>query len=171
MDIIDTIRSRRSIRKFGDVNVEDEKLDIILDAGRWAPSGMNNQPWQFIVVRGGKTIEKVAECTTYGNIVRSANLLIAVFLDEDKMYDRTKDTMAIGACIQNMLLAAHSLELGAVWLGEILSRRGEVNQILNAPDSLKLMAAIAIGYPTEKPTSTRRALSEIAHLERYGHPY
>ncbi len=65
---------------------------------------MNNQPWQFISVKDEKTIEEVAECTTYGDIVRSANLLIAVFLDEGKMYDQTKDIMAIGACIQNMLL-------------------------------------------------------------------
>ncbi|MCD5409644.1 MAG: nitroreductase family protein [Methanocellales archaeon] len=171
MNIMDTIRSRRSIRKFGDASVEDEKIDIILDAGRWAPSGMNNQPWQFIVVKDGETIEEVAGCTTYGDIVRSANLLIAVFLDRDRMYDGTKDTMAIGACIQNMLLAAHSVELGAVWLGEILNRREKVNQILNAPDSLKLMAVIAIGYPVERATSTRKALSEIAHLEQYGHPY
>ncbi len=67
--------------------------------------------------------------------------------------------------------AFDSLGLGAVWLGEILNKREKVNQILNVPDSLKLMAVIAIGYSVERARSTRRALSEIAHLERYGHPY
>jgi len=167
MDVIDAIRSRRSIRKFKDVEVEDEKVDIILDAGRWAPSGMNNQPWQFIVVRNRETIDKIAQCTAYGNIVKSANLLIAIFLNKDEMYDRTKDVMAIGAAIQNMLLAVHSLDLGAVWLGEILKEKEKVNQILNAPASLELMAVLAIGYPAEKATSTRKALSEIVHRERY----
>lgn len=79
--------------------------------------------------------------------------------------------MAIGACIQNMLLAVHSLELGAVWLGEILREKEKVNRILNAPHPLELMAVIAIGYPVERAASTRKALSEIAHLEQYGHPY
>jgi len=167
MDVIDAIRSRRSIRKFRDAEVEDEKVGIILDAGRWAPSGMNNQPWQFIVVRNRETMDKIAQCTIYSDILRSANLLIAVFLDKDEMYDRTKDVMAIGACIQNMLLAAHSLDLGAVWLGEILKEKEKVNEILDAPESLELMAVLAIGYPAESPTSTRKALKEIVHRERY----
>jgi len=167
MDVIEAIQSRRSIRKFEDVEVEDEKVDIILDAGRWAPSGMNNQPWQFIVVRNRETIDKIAQCTAYGNIVKSANLLIAIFLNKDEMYDRTKDVMAIGAAIQNMLLAVHSLDLGAVWLGEVLKEKEKVNQILDAPNSLELMAVLAIGGPAEKPTSTRKALSEIVHREHY----
>lgn len=167
MNVIDAIRSRRSIRKFRDANIEDEKVNIILDAGRWAPSGMNNQPWQFIVVRNRETMDKIAQCTIYGSIVKSANLLIAVFLDKDEMYDRTKDVMAIGAAIQNMLLAVHSLDLGAVWLGEILKEKEKVNRILDVPDSLELMAVLALGHPVEKPTSTRKALSEIVHWERY----
>ncbi|MDI6888576.1 MAG: nitroreductase family protein [Methanocellales archaeon] len=129
MDVIDAILGRRSVRKFGDAEVEDEKVDIVLDAGRWAPSGMNNQPWQFIVVRDRKTIDNIAQCTIYDDIVESANLLIAVFLDKDEMYDRTEDVMAIGACTQNMLLAVHSLRLGAVWLGEILKEKEKVNRI------------------------------------------
>ncbi len=74
--------------------------------------------------------DEVAALTKYSKIVRSANTLIAVFLDHSSSYDRTKDAMAIGACIQNMLLTIHSLGLGAVWLGEILEKKEEVLELV-----------------------------------------
>lgn len=168
--ILDTIKSRRSVRKFLPILLEDSLIRDILEAGQWAPSGLNNQPWRFIVIRDKSTIKSLAECTKYGHIVQSAQLLIAVFLDRNAMYDHTKDTQACGAAIQNMLLAAHGLGLGAVWLGEILNKKEDVGYILKTPDSLELMAVIAIGYPADdtSASSNRRELSEIAFVEQYG---
>jgi nitroreductase len=77
-------------------------------------------------------------------------MLIAVFLDNSLSYDRTKDCQAIGACIQNMLLAVHSMGLGAVWLGEILKSKDKVLELIGGPSELELMAVLAIGYPAEK---------------------
>ncbi|HUV82773.1 MAG TPA: nitroreductase [archaeon] len=169
-NILDTIRSRRSVRKFLPLPVEDSLIRDILEAGRWAPSGLNNQPWRFVVIRDKGTVNSLAECTKYGHIIRNAQLLIAVFLDRNAMYDYTKDTQACGAAIQNMLLAAHGLGLGAVWLGEILNKKEEVGHILKVPDSLELMAVVAIGYQAgdTDASSNRRELSEIAFLEQYG---
>jgi nitroreductase len=82
--------------------------------------------------------------------VASANVLIAVFLDNASGYDRTKDVQAIGACIQNMLLYIHSMGLGAVWLGEILKSREEVLRIVNGPEDFELMAVIALGHPASQ---------------------
>lgn len=171
--ILDLIKSRRSVRKFSDRPVDDGMVEDILEAGRWAPSGLNNQPWRFIVVRDRGLADSMAECTRYGAIIRGAPLLIAVFLDRDVMYDHTKDTQACGAAIQNMLLTAHGMGLGAVWLGEILNRKGDVNRILDAPESLELMAVIAIGHPAAHAgeTGTRRLIVEIAHRERFGVPW
>ncbi|KKH95108.1 nitroreductase [Methanosarcina sp. 1.H.T.1A.1] len=167
--VIDTILNRRSVREFTDRPISKEEINTILNAGRWAPSGLNNQPWRFLVVRNPETIHKLSECTHYSSIVAGAPLLIAAFLDSENSYNRTKDIQAIGASIQNMLLACCELGLGAVWLGEILKQHEKVNSILNCPSKLELMAVLAIGEPAPgKLTSTRKALSELVFEDRYG---
>ncbi|MCQ1535174.1 nitroreductase family protein [Methanosarcina sp. KYL-1] len=167
--VIDTILKRRSVREFTDSPVSEENVNKILNAGRWAPSGLNNQPWRFIVVRDPETIRKLSECTHYSNIVAGAPLLISVFLDTEHSYSRTKDVQAIGASIQNMLLACCELDLGAVWLGEILNQNEKVNSILKCPLKMELMAVLAIGTPVPRErTSTRKALSELVFEEKYG---
>jgi nitroreductase len=162
VDIFDAIFNRRSIRKFTEQDVDREKIIKILDAGRWAPSGLNNQPWRFLVVKDEQRKAKLAECTRYGHIVRQANTLIVVFLAKDAMYNATKDYQGAGACIQNMLLAAHGLGLGAVWLGEILNQETQVHEVLNTdPEQLELMAVIAMGYPAQEGSSFRKDLSQL----------
>ncbi|AKB21083.1 nitroreductase [Methanosarcina sp. WH1] len=166
--VIDTILNRRSVREFTDKPISKDEINIILNAGRWAPSGLNNQPWRFIVVREKGTIMQLSECTHYTKVVVGAPLLIAVYLDTENSYSHTKDVQAIGAAIQNMLLACCELGLGAVWLGEILKQNEKVNSILECPSKLELMAVLAIGEPVPKErTSTRKALSELVFEDRY----
>jgi nitroreductase len=169
METIETIISRRSVREFIADKVDDEIIEKIIDAGRWAPSGLNNQAWRFIVVRNQDTKEALSKLTHYSSIIENVPVLIIVFLDSDNMYDHTKDVQSIGACIQNMLLAIHSLGLGGVWLGEILKRKEMVNKVLEAPDSHELMAVVALGYPVNKiRTSERKDLLELVFRERFG---
>ncbi len=161
--VLKAIYERRSIRKFQDDQVLPDQIETILDAGRWAPSGLNNQPWRFMVLYAGdKRQSMLAGCTKYGSIVQNAQALIIVFLDRQNMYDYTKDCQGIGACVQNMLLAAHSLGLGGVWLGEILNRDSEAMQGLNLDqEKYQLMAVVALGYPAENGHSNRRDLQEL----------
>jgi nitroreductase len=160
--VLQAIRERRSVRKFTQENVDEESLERILEAGRWAPSGLNNQPWRFVVITDETVRKGVAERTKYRKVLEAAPLHIAVFIDMDRSYNRTKDIQGIGACMQNMLLAAHSLGLGTVWMGEILNRRGEVEQILEVPESYELMAVLAVGHPYRKPVDSERLpLSEL----------
>lgn len=167
--VINTILNRRSVREFTDKPVSKKDINTILNAGQWAPSGLNNQPWRFIVIQDRETIQKLSECTHYSGIVTGAPLLIATFLDNETSYNRTKDLEAIGAAIENMLLSCCDLDLGGVWLGEILNQKEKVNSILDCPSDLELMAVLAIGEPVPKErTSTRRALSEIVFDEKYG---
>ena len=167
--VIDIILNRRSVREFNDRPISKEEINKILNAGRWAPSGLNNQPWRFIVIRDPETILKLSECTHYSIIIEGAPLLIAAFLDTENSYNRTKDVQAIGASIQNMLLACCDLGLGAVWLGEILKQNEKVNSILHCPLELDLMAVLAIGEPAPgKRTSSRKPLSELVFNEKYG---
>ncbi|MEZ5336429.1 MAG: nitroreductase [Methanolobus sp.] len=171
-EVIETILSRRSIRKYTEEPVDDEAINTILEAARWAPSGLNNQPWKFIVIKDKTIMEELAGCTHYSKIIQNAPLLLAVYLDTETMYNRTKDIQAIGAAIQNMLLACCDLGLGAVWLGEILNNADKVNLILSCPKSLELMAVLAIGKAAEDGKNTsRKELREITYGEKYGNTY
>lgn len=174
-EMLDVIKSRKSIRKFTlDKDVSDETIKTILETGRWAPSGTNNQPWRFIVTRDENIKEALAKCTHYGKIIRGAPVLITVFFDQEQGYNRTKDIQAIGACIENMLIAIQALDLGAVWLGEILNRRNEVEKILSVPESFELQAVIALGQPLEEEKSQSRsrvALNKIVWRDKHGNPF
>jgi nitroreductase len=161
MDAFELIRTRRSIRKFTAKHVPEEIINKIIEAGTWAPSGLNNQPWRFAVIRDETLKSNISELTHYSRIIVDSNALIAVFLDKSASYDRTKDCQAVGACIQNMLLYIHSVGLGAVWLGEILKSKDEVLKLIESSNELELMAVIAVGYPsTEGNKPSRNPLSE-----------
>lgn len=155
------IQQRRSIRKYTGEPVSDELVTQILEAGRWAPSGLNNQPWRFIIIRDEHTRKKLSACTRYSRIIQECTLCIAVYYHIPDGYNRDKDLMGIGAAIENMLLAAHSLGLGAVWLGEILNQKGQVHELLQTGQDDELMAVIALGYPAEDPHSKRNDLSNL----------
>jgi nitroreductase len=160
--VLQAIHKRRSIREFTDAPISIEQLHEIIRAGKWAPSGMNNQPWRFAIIQDPGIKEQLAQQTHYGHIVRGGNALIAVFLSKEDMYDDVKDHQSAGACIQNMLLAAEALELGAVWLGQILKNKTEVNRILGLSDNFDLMAVVVLGYPLHHDQkSKRKKLSEL----------
>ena len=105
---------------------------------------------------------KLAAQTRYGHIIKAAPGLIVVFLELSASYNELKDHQAIGASIQNMLLAAEQLDLGAVWLGEILNQKDQVNNILAIGADHDLMAVIAIGHPSHRNQSSKR--KELNHL-------
>lgn len=169
METIEAIRTRRSVRTFLNKDVSEDHLGQILEAGRWAPSGLNNQAWCFITIRNTETKVELSKLTHYGHIIKIAPLMIAVFLDKEHMYNYVKDVQSIGASMQNMLLAIHSLGLGGVWLGEILNNREQVNKVLEVPVSFELMGVIAIGHPvSEKRSSERKEISRITFREKFG---
>ncbi len=154
--VYDAILKRRSIREFTGQQVDLPLLREIITAGIWAPSGLNNQPWRFVIVRDPELRAQLAQQTHYSHIVLAAPALIAVYLDGSVVYDPCKDAQSAGACIQNMLLATESLGLGAVWLGQILKNKDAVRRILDLPEGLELMAVIAVGHPSRRDQQSRR---------------
>lgn len=154
--VLAAIYQRRSIRTFTTEQVGSDLLREIVKAGVWAPSGLNNQPWRFVIVTDQAIRAALAKETRYSHIVLAAPALIAVYLDQGAMYDEVKDHQAAGACIENMLLAAEALDLGAVWLGQILNNKENVRQILDLADGLDLMAMIAIGHPDRRDQQSSR---------------
>ncbi len=162
MELIEGIYTRRSIRQYTGQPVLREQLLEIIKAGMWAPSGMNNQPWRFVIVQGDEVKSDLAKQTKYNFIIERAAVCIAVFVDRSAMYNDVKDHQAMGACIQNMLLAAHGLGLGAVWLGEILENADGVRTLLGLPKEMELMAVVSLGHPVSKNhSSTRKDISEV----------
>ncbi len=155
-EIIEAILSRRSIRRYTKKIITCDSIETILEAGRWAPSGLNNQPWSFVTIQNTDIKTHLSAFTEYSRIIKECHSCICVFYNITQGYNRDKDIMSIGACIQNMLLAAHSMGIGSVWLGEILNRKTEVNDLLDIGPDYELMAVIAMGYPDQSPRSSRK---------------
>jgi nitroreductase len=172
MPIVDSpmmkaVHERRSVRHFMDTPVSRDLIMSAIEAASWAPSGLNNQPWRFAIIWDQLIKEDLAALTKYSNTLKSASVLIAVFLDQKASYDYTKDCQAIGACLQNLLLSLHSMDLGAVWIGEILRNKAHVIEVLGLPEQLELMAIVAVGHPASRSQkSNRRPIEELILLEK-----
>jgi len=161
MKVEEAIRNRRSIRRYKRETPKHSDIEKILQAGIWAPSGLNNQPWKFKILKNGDGKNSIARFTKYGDVIRAAPVVICVFLDKKASYDRDKDILAIGACIQNIILTAYEPGLASCWLGEILKRKRELRKHLGISPNYELMAVVALGYPDETEISERKELDEF----------
>ncbi len=171
--ILNIIRNRRSIRKFKKQPVEDEKILLILEAARWAPSSGNLQNWRFIVVRDPEKRKKLAEYSFNQPWVAEAPVVIVVLSDTKTVRyfygERGEKLYAIqntAAAIQNMLLMAHALGLGSVWIGAFDEKK--VKELLEIPEDYDVHALVCIGYPNENPKSERKELDELVYWEKFG---
>ena len=166
MEVLEAIRTRRSIRKYERRPVPEESVRKILEAGRWAPSASNAQPWNFIVLRDEGVRNEVAQAAPYGKFLAEAPLGIAVVIDPAASTHPVED----GAiATQNMILAAHALGLGTCWIGSYGSAHEErVKEILGIPKGKRLLSIISVGFPAESQKSARRELGELAFSDRYG---
>ncbi|MEM2901253.1 MAG: nitroreductase family protein [Candidatus Bathyarchaeia archaeon] len=164
LDALEAIRRRRSVRRFKPDPIPKETIEKLVDAGRWAPSGMNVQPWEFIAVTNPETRRRIAGITDYGKFIAQAPLCIAVFCKDTKYY--LEDGCA---AVENILIAATALGLGSCWVaGDKKRYVDQVREMLNVPRGYKLVALIAIGYPLDGPSERRRRdLKEILHYESF----
>jgi len=167
VEVLEAIRTRRSIRKYKDQDVADDLIDQILTAGTWAPSGMDNQPWRFAVIRDKKLKSDIAKLAEQTKMLENAPVIIPVFFDHNAGYDNTKDIQTMGACLQNMLLAIHGLGLGGLWLGEIRKNMDKVRVLCGAPENYELMAVIVLGYSAQKAVKgKRKGLDDVVFLRK-----
>jgi nitroreductase len=156
-ELLEFIKSRKSIRSFIYEKIDNTTIKEILECGRWAPSGNNTQPWKVCVVTHPTVKRMLAELSKYENIIESAYVNFVIFLDHEKGYDPVKDVQAIGAFIENILLAVHAKELGGAWIGEILQKKEQVNEIFKfSKERYELMALIAVGV-IDQPIMNQKA--------------
>lgn len=169
METFDAIRGRRSVRRFSARSVSDELIERIVEAGTWAPSAHNAQPWEFIVT---KDPEKKAQLSRrrWATFIESAAAAIIVCGHYSATSPERKKTLVIESCsaaIQNMLLAAYDLGVGSCWVADF--DEALVRSLFSIPEGYTPVAVLAIGYPQHAPASGgyRRPLSEVLHYESF----
>jgi nitroreductase len=174
-EVLDAIMQRRSIYQFKPEAVSSEKITSILEAGRWAPSYANTQPWEFITVTDSKLKQEVAEIakdTMTGHAgIEGAHVIIATCVDPEK--DRYHFIEDGAVATQNMALAAHSLGLATYWVG-ILSPTNErksvehrIKETLSIPERIRVISLLPIGVPAYSTERQRKRLEDICHVDKY----
>lgn len=188
MEVMEAIKTRRSIRKYKTTPVDDEAIEQVLEAARWAPSWKNNQCWRFIVVRDSNikaelanTLIKVERAGTLVDnpsveAIRNAPVVIVVCAQLGKSgYNRGEIAtdkgewymFDVALAVQNLMLTAHSHGLGTIPVGLFDAKKAA--SILGVPDGFCVVVMTPLGYPDQEPEARpRKELSEIVFFDRYG---
>ena len=161
MDTLEAIRKRRSIRRYTDDSIPKGDLEIIVDAGRLAATGSNQQPWDFIIVTDRVMI---AHFSIAGAWIDKARAVIVVVMDPVSRWWIEDGA----AAIENILLASTALGYGACWVeGDALPREEQLKTMLGVPAAKRVMALVPIGVAAESPAPEKKQLNQVLHWERY----
>ena len=172
------VETRRSIRRFEDKEVEEEKIRKILEAFRLAPSSSNSQPWHVVVVQDKEVISALSKAAPLGSRFviswMSVAPLVFVLAVRRKLTHRVARAFGhsnlwldAGIAGEHLILAAHALGLGTCWIGWFSERK--VRKLVGLTKSHEVVALIPCGYPAEEPEPRpRKSLEEIFSVERFG---
>ena len=169
MDAMQAILGRRSIRKYKTEPVSEIEIKKLLEAAMAAPSGHNKQPWQFIVIRDKPTMLEIPKFHSYSKMLEQAPVAIIVCGDLDVSGDSDFWPQDCAAATQNILLAAHSIGLGAVWLGVYPNKDliEGVRKLLNIPSRVMPFCIISVGNPLEQKPPANRYNEAKIHFEKW----
>jgi nitroreductase len=163
MEVLKILKETRSIRKYQKKEIPKEIIEDIIDCARFAPTAVNIQPWEFIVITDKNMREKIADITDYGKFIKDAPVCIVVFCKDTKYY--LEDGSAATTYI---LLAAKSYNLGSCWIaGDKKFYAEKIRELLKVPEGYKLISLISIGYPDENPHPQKRNLKDVLHWEKW----
>ena len=167
---LDFIFSRRSVRLFTLEPVSDSQIEAILQAGMSAPSARARDPWRFVVTRRPEDLEAMRTIAPNGAMLKGAAAAFLVCGDIDQAHENQESYMLqdVSACVENMLLAINGLGLGGCWIG--VHPRPErvqgMRDYFNLPESIVPIAAIALGYPAQKPGRRTRFVADKVLINR-----
>ena len=167
MEVFEAIRTMQAVREYQDRPVPEDVLRRVLEAGRLTASGMNAQPWHFIVVQDPETVRRLGALAKTGPYIAGAPVAIAVAVNRTRL--AVSDA---SRAIQAMLLTAWADGVGGNWVG--FGGLDEAKLLLGIPEELDLLAMLPLGYPTAalgRGKKERKPLAEIASRERYGQPF
>jgi nitroreductase len=168
MDVLAAIKGRRSIRQFTDQPIEKDKLDKLLEAARWAPSGGNLQKWRFVVVTSSSQRELVKKFAP--GIFAMPAAFIVVCAEVEAGANEWKKRLYLADCAiasQNIMLAAFEMGIGTCVA--LSYDKSAIGEILELPENIEPMLVVTLGYPAESPEPPPRfELSAMAFGDRYG---
>ncbi|MEM1580601.1 MAG: nitroreductase family protein [Nitrososphaerota archaeon] len=173
MDLMEIIKGRRAVRNFLDKEIAGKDLEVILEAGIWAPSGSNIQPWEFILVDDPVLVKKIKLVSPglYG--LPRALIVLCVNRKRCEKGGKLGENMAVmdvSMAAQNMMLMAYSLGIGSCPI--VSFNKLALKQLLDIPEHVEPLLIISLGYPTEWPQPpSRRPLEEVVHVNGYGEPF
>lgn len=149
MDALTALKTRHSVRSYTADPVSEEDLQLVLEAAMQAPSALNEQPWELVVIRNPETLEKVAEISKGAAFASKAPLAIMVCLNKGKEKISGIGIIDVNLCAENILLAAHALGLGAVYTGVYPSKELMKNfqDLLELPKNVLPIGLIVMGHP------------------------
>ena len=173
MNTIDAIKTRISTREFSDQPISDEVVHAILEAGMSGPTAVNARPWSFVVIRDKAMLDKLANCGFRPcTPLMTATMAIMVCGDAERFFKPVPDFWVVDASIaaQNMILAAHEMGVGSVWLGTwpAQDRMQSFGETLQLPEGVIPHSLIAFGYPAKETTKEKLLYEEDrVHFEKW----
>lgn len=172
--VLDNIATRTSIRAFTDEPVSDADIETLLRAGMAAPTAMNRQPWEFIVLNDRDTLDALAGKLRYAKMLEQAPLAIIVCAEttltnrEGEQVENMFWEHDASAATENILLAAHALGLGAVWTAASDPQRSEIiKDALGITGTIMPLCVIPIGHPAESPEPKDKWKPEKIHYNHW----
>lgn len=164
MDLIDVIKTRRSIRRFKNKSIPEDVLFEILECAHLAPTAINIQPWLIGCVTDKTLLERLANTTDHGQFIKGSAACFAVFCEKDKKYYLEDGC----AATMNIILAAAAGGIGTCWIaGDKKEYVDAVRTLLEVPDRYTLVSLIAAGYPDESPKPAKKSLAEVTFKDAY----
>jgi nitroreductase len=169
MELLEGIFTRRSIRKYRNKKLSDQQVRILLKAGMQAPSAMNCQPWHFMVIKDREKLKKIMDIHAYAQMLKEAAIAILVMIDTKLEHDTGYGIVDCGAATQNILLAAHGIGLGAVWIGihPREARKKALKELFHLPGHVQPYALVSVGYPAEVKPIVDRFTYEKVHYDEW----
>ena len=169
MDGLETIFTRRSIRKYSDQKIDDDVFVNLVKAAVSAPSAGNQQPWQFIIISDKKKLERVLEFHPHAKMLLDAQGAILICGDLSKEKHKGYWVLDCAAATENILLAAHATGFGACWLG-IFPREERVagmKSLVEVPDHVIPFALVSLGFPDEQKNPSDRYDESLVHYNMW----
>jgi nitroreductase len=170
LDVIEAIKTRKSVRAYLDKPVEDEKINLVMEAARLAPSASNKQEWRFVIVRELETRNKIAERAGKQAFVGEAPVLIVACADTDEHImpcGQLSYPIDVAIALDHISLAAVELGLGTCWIGMFDEKL--VKEALGIPEKVRVVELMTLGYPADPGAVTKKRLpfSRIVKYERW----
>ncbi|MDF2700363.1 MAG: nitroreductase [Haloplasmataceae bacterium] len=169
MNVLDAIYTRRSIRSFTGKVISDEELLSLLNAGFAAPSANNHQPWEFIVVKDQDKINEIVNIHPYSNYLPTAGCGIIVCGNKDSNSNLGLLVQDCSAAVENILLAAHGIKLGAVWCSIYPNEKisNGIVSIFNLPEHVIPIALVVVGDKAEDKEPEHRYDERKVHYNQW----